>query len=48
MIWSKMETLEREEMEKLQLSRLQETVNRVYAKVPAYRKKMDDAGPDNT
>ncbi|MBP3590969.1 MAG: phenylacetate--CoA ligase [Clostridia bacterium] len=44
MIWSKEETLPREEMEKLQLSRLQETVNRVYAKVPAYRKKMDDAG----
>ncbi len=44
MIWSKEETLPRKEMEKLQLSRLQETVNRVYAKVPAYRKKMDDAG----
>ena len=44
MIWSKEETLPREEMEKLQLSRLQETVRRVYAKVPAYRKKMDDAG----
>ena len=44
MIWSKEETLPREEMEKLQLSRLQETVHRVYAKVPAYRKKMDDAG----
>lgn len=44
MIWSKEETLPREEMEKLQLSRLQETVNRVYARVPAYRRKMDDAG----
>ena len=44
MIWSKEETLPREEIEKIQLERLQETVNRVYAKVPAYRKKMDDAG----
>ena len=44
MIWSKEETLEREEIEKIQLERLQETVKRVYDKVPAYRKKMDDVG----
>ena len=44
MIWSKEETLPREEIEKIQLERLQETVNRVYEKVPAYRKKMDEAG----
>ena len=44
MIWSKEETLPREQLEALQLERLQETVHRVYAKVPAYRKKMDDAG----
>ncbi|MBE6547593.1 MAG: phenylacetate--CoA ligase [Ruminococcaceae bacterium] len=44
MIWSKEETLPREEIEKLQLERLKETVNRVYSKVPAYAKKMDDAG----
>ena len=44
MIWSKEETLPREELEKIQLERLQETVNRVYEKVPAYRKKMDEAG----
>ena len=44
MIWSKEETLPREQIEKLQLERLQETVHRVYAKVPAYAKKMDDAG----
>ena len=44
MIWSKEETLPREELEKLQLERLKETVARVYEKVPAYRKKMDDAG----
>ena len=49
MIWSKEETLSRAEIEKIQLERLQETVHRVYAKVPAYRKKMDDAGvkPDD-
>ena len=44
MIWSKEETLPRAELEKLQLERLQETVNRVYERVPAYRKKMDDCG----
>ena len=44
MIWSKIETLPREEIEKLQLERLQETVTRVYEKVAPYRKKMDDAG----
>ncbi len=44
MIWSKEETLSREEIEALQLERLKETVNRVYEKVAPYRKKMDDAG----
>ena len=44
MIWSKEETLSRAEMEKLQLSRLQETVARVYEKVPYYRAKMDEKG----
>ncbi len=44
MIWSKEETLPREEIEKIQLSRLKETVARVYEKVPAYAKKMDEAG----
>ena len=44
MIWSKEETLPREEIEAIQLERLQETVKRVYEKVPPYRKKMDDAG----
>ena len=44
MIWSKEETLEREEIEAIQLERLQETVKRVYEKVEPYRKKMDDAG----
>ncbi len=44
MIWSKEETLSRSEMEKLQLERLQETVKRVYEKVPYYRAKMDEKG----
>lgn len=44
MIWSKEETLSRAEMEKLQLERLQETVKRVYEKVPYYRAKMDEKG----
>lgn len=44
MIWSKEETLPREEIEKIQLVRLQETVKRVYEKVPYYSKKMDAAG----
>ena len=44
MIWSKEETLPREKIEALQLERLKETVNRVYAKVPAYAEKMDEMG----
>ena len=44
MIWSKEETLSRKEMEELQLARLQETVARVYEKVPYYRAKMDEVG----
>lgn len=44
MIWAKEETLSRSEMESLQLSRLQETVKRVYEKVPYYRAKMDEKG----
>ena len=44
MIWSKEETLSRAEMESLQLARLQETVQRVYDKVPYYRAKMDEKG----
>ena len=44
MIWSKEETLPREEIEAIQLERLKETVKRVYEKVAPYRKKMDEAG----
>ena len=49
MIWSKEETLSRSKMEQLQLSRLQETVARVYEKVPYYRAKMQERGltPDD-
>ena len=44
MIWSKEETFSREQIEKIQLERLQETVSRVYQKVEPYRKKMDEIG----
>ncbi len=44
MIWSKEERLSRAEMESLQLARLQETVARVYDKVPYYRAKMQEKG----
>ena len=49
MIWSKEETLSRAEMEAIQLTRLKYTVKQVWEKVPAYRKKMEDAGvtPDD-
>jgi len=38
------ETMPREALEALQLRRLQETVERVYAVVPFYRKKFDELG----
>ena len=38
------ETASREELEKIQSERLVKTVKRVYDNVPAYRKKMDEAG----
>ncbi len=44
MIWSKEEQLTRAEMDALQLERLQETVQRVYDKVPYYRQKMQEKG----
>ncbi len=49
MIWAKEETMPREEIEAIQLARLQDTVRRVYESVPAYRRKMDEAGvkPDD-
>lgn len=39
MIWSKEETLSREEIEAIQLTRLMQTVRQVWEKVPPYRKK---------
>ncbi len=50
MIWNdEFETLPREALEALQLKRLKQTVERVYATVPFYRKKFDEAGikPDD-
>jgi phenylacetate-CoA ligase len=38
------ECMGREELEQLQLERLQATINRVYAHVPFYRRKLDEAG----
>ncbi len=45
MIWNEeFETLPREAIEAIQLKRLQSVVERVYATVAPYRKKMDEAG----
>ena len=44
MIWSENEKLPRQEIEKIQLERLRETVSRVYEKVLPYRRKMEEAG----
>lgn len=41
MIWSKNETLSREEYEKIQLERLKNTLTRIYEKVPYYKEKLD-------
>ena len=38
------ECMHREELEQVQLERLQATLNRVYARVPFYRKRLDEAG----
>lgn len=50
MIWDRQnECIDREELRKLQLQRLKETVARVYSRVPFYRQLFDQAGiaPDN-
>lgn len=39
-----METLPREKMAEVQLKRLQETVKRVYERVPFHQKAFDEAG----
>jgi phenylacetate-CoA ligase len=43
------ECMEREELEQLQIERLESTLNRVYKNVPFYRKKFDEIGfnPDD-
>jgi phenylacetate-CoA ligase len=47
MYWeTEYETLGREELEQLQLERLQATISRVYLNVPFYRKKFDELGID--
>jgi len=43
-IWSREETFEREEFEKLQLERLKSTVQRVWDCVPHYKEKFQSAG----
>lgn len=43
-IWSKEETLDREQFRALQLERLKATVERVYNKVPHYKAKFDKMG----
>jgi len=43
-IWSREETLERDEFEKIQLERLQKTVARVHENVPTYNNKLTEAG----
>jgi len=45
LIWNKeAETMPRKELEKLQLQRLQQTVELVYSKVPFYKKAFDEKG----
>ena len=44
-VWNEeMETMPREELQKVQLERMQETVERVHSRVPFYKKLFDDAG----
>lgn len=44
MIWNKVETCSRSEMQGIQLGRLQKTVSDVYEKNPVYKKRLDEAG----
>ncbi|WP_442871631.1 hypothetical protein, partial [Aminipila sp.] len=43
-IWSKQETLQREQFREIQLKRLKETVERVYNNVPHYKAKFEEKG----
>ncbi len=49
MIWNKIESASREEIEKVQLRRLKDVVKRVYALSPFYKQKFDEMGitPDD-
>ncbi|ABR55063.1 Phenylacetate--CoA ligase [Methanococcus vannielii SB] len=49
MIWSREETLDREDIEKIQLERLKNAVKRAYNNVPLYRNKFDSVNlkPDD-
>jgi len=49
MIWNKIESAKREDIEKVQLKRLKEVVTRVYALSPFYKQKFDEMGitPDD-
>lgn len=49
MIWNRVETLPREEIETIQLNRLRNLLHRVYRAVPFYRTLFDEAGirPDD-
>ena len=44
MIWNKIESSRREDIENLQLSRLKDTVNRVFALTPFYTDKFNEMG----
>lgn len=44
MIWAKEETLERSELQKIQLEKLKDTVQYIYDRVEPYRQKMEQAG----
>ncbi len=44
MIWNKVETCSRSEMQSIQLGRLQKTVSDVYDNNPVYKKRLDEAG----
>ena len=44
MIWNPAEKMNRPDMARLQLERLQMTVHRAYERVPFYRQRLDEVG----
>jgi len=44
MIWNEIESARREDIEKVQLSRLKDTIERVYTLTPFYKQKFDEMG----